>query len=465
MTNARLSTGRNILARRHIYILDTCVLLHDPKSLYKFENNDIYIPLAVIDDLDEHKTMMKESKGMSAREVFRHLKKLDLSLMTDKGVVINDKGGKLFIYNNETLIKKGDVPNISRSNSDNGLITTCLELQAKYPKRKVSIVTKDTGLRVRAEAWGCHAENYRNDLLEDDKPYGGIRYVVTKTVPMEDEVEIKFLNKSLQGELANLSPNEFVVFKNDAEGEEFEQGVYRHFDGILVKIDMRQKKMMGITPRNIEQDCATALLMDESIPLVCLSGRAGTGKTILALATALDQINSNIYQKLIVIKPIIPVGGRDIGALPGDKWEKLSAWLGPIRDNLEQLCGNFGVKGSRTFEDAIEEGLIEAEAMAFIQGRSIPNSVILIDEAQNLTPREARMVVERCGDGSKVIMLGDVSQIENPYLDRQSCGLAHAINGAKTKSLCGAITLKTVTRSALAALAGDIFTQPEAQGK
>jgi len=190
-----------------------------------------------------------------------------------------------------------------------------------------------------------------------------------------------------------------------------------------------------------------------------------THNTILALAAAMDQINAGVFNKIIVIKPIVPVGGKDIGALPGDKFEKLAPWLGPISDNFAQLCGNFGFHGADTFEAAVKDGLIEVEAMAYIQGRSIPKTVILVDEAQNLTPREARNIVERCGEGSKIILLGDVSQIENNYLDKESCGLAHAMNGTKTQDICGCVTLKSVTRSPLAAIASEIFSSPEAQGR
>jgi PhoH-like ATPase len=450
--------GGNILEQKHIYILDTCVLLHDPKSLFKFQNNDVYIPLAVIDDLDDQKTR-KEAVAAAAREVFRQLKPFDF--MTSEGAVVNEQGGRLFIYNHE---KKDNEPSVNRVNSDHAVITSCWELQKQFPDRKVSIVTKDTGLKFRAIGNNCNVENYLSDLVNDTM-YTGIRYVETNTVPYEENLDIEFLNKELRDGLNEISPNEFVVFKSPEGSDSNELTKYRHWEGKLIKINKPKAAFMGITPRNLEQDCAMSLLMDTSVPLVCLSGKAGSGKTILALASAMEQINEGIYDKLIVMKPVIPVGGKDIGALPGDKFEKLAPWLGPISDNFTQLCGNFGMHGVTNFEEAVKDKLIEVEAMAYIQGRSIPRSVILVDEAQNLTPREARMVVERCGEGSKIMMLGDISQIENPYLDKGSCGLAHAMNGARKQSLCGAVLLKTVTRSPLAAIAGDIFSSPEAQGR
>jgi PhoH-like ATPase len=216
---------------------------------------------------------------------------------------------------------------------------------------------------------------------------------------------------------------------------------------------------MGISPKNLEQKMSTYLLNDDSIPLVCLSGKAGTGKSICTLAVALQKHTDGIFDKIVVIKPMVPVGGKDIGYLPGDKFSKISAWLGPVKDNIEQLVttGFPEDNGKGFFEEMCEKDIIEVEAMAFIQGRSIPNAFILVEEVENMSPREARMVVERCGKGSKVALIGDLTQIENPYLDQYSCGLTHAIQGGKTNELVGSIHLKKVERSALAAVATDIF--------
>jgi PhoH-like ATPase len=174
-------------------------------------------------------------------------------------------------------------------------------------------------------------------------------------------------------------------------------------------------------------------------------------------------INEGLFDKIVVMKPLIPVGGQDIGALPGDKFDKISAWLGPIKDNIDQILGSKSLSANNMFEEMVRDGIIEVEAMAFIQGRSIPRSIIILDEAENISPREARMVVERCGKDSKVILLGDLSQVENPYLDAKSNGLSHAISGGKKSDLVASVTLSKVERSELAAVASEIFNRPEAR--
>lgn len=451
---------------KHIYVIDTCVVLHDPMALYKFQDNDIYLPLAVIDDLDDIKTR-PGNISWSAREVFRILDKIDLKTMVDKGVIINDEKGKLFIYNTEAPLTKNETPNIVRVNSDNAIINAAISLKNKFPHRPVTIVTKDTGLRVRANAWGCQAENYQADLI-DHTPYTGMINVLIDSdrdwniLWQNDEVEKKQLSKELQDKITNVNPNEFVIF----EFGESKCPTY-HKNGIFKILKEKSNKegktaYSGITSKNLEQKFALELLTDNTVPLVTLIGAAGTGKSFLAIASALQMINENIYDKIVVMKPLIPVGGKDIGALPGDKFEKISAWLGPIKDNIDQILGSKSMTADNMFEEMVREGMIEVEAMAFIQGRSIANAVIILDEAQNITPREARMVVERCGKNSKVILLGDPSQVENSYLDARSNGLAHAVSGGKSMTECGTITLTKVERSVLASVASKIFNSPEA---
>lgn len=440
---------------KNIFVLDTCVLLHDPQSIYKFQEHDIYIPLAVIDDLDEIKTK-KDQVAWAAREVFRNLEKFDIPQMM-KGIKINEKGGKIFIYNNQAPLQKNEKPNISRYNSDNEIINSSLALQSEFPKRKVVIVTKDVGLKVRANSWGCYAENYKSDLIIDNE-FKGYRHIQVDDQQQWDalwkskEFDSSLLNEDIKKQLLPVYPNEFIVFKL---GEQSCITQFKH--QIFYVIKDKKPEFVGVTPKNLEQRMAMEVLADPNIPLVTLCGKAGSGKTLITLAVGLQGVRDGIYDRMIVIKPMLAVGGKEIGFLPGDKFEKISAWLGPIKDNLIQIVDGPGSKASENFEDMVSDGIIEVEAMAFIQGRSIPHSYIIIDEAANLSPREARMIVERCGKNSKIVLLGDTTQIENPYLDAKSCGLTHAVNGGKTHELAATITLEKVERSMLAAVASDIF--------
>jgi PhoH-like ATPase len=442
---------------KNIFVLDTCVLLHDPECIYKFEEHDIYIPLACIDDLDELKTK-KENVGWAAREVFRLLDQYDHTQMV-KGLTINDKGGKIFIYNSESPNER---PVITRVNSDNAIIDAAIQLKNNNPKRKVVIVSKDTGLRVRANSWGCIAENYKNDLIDENNIYQGYRVVQVETMADWD-----YLNKRLEctiskldckKQLEGLSPNEFICFSFG------KQSVLAWFHNHSIEFfDDKKKKesYKGISAKNMEQRFALAALADDNIPLVCLTGPAGVGKSLLSIAVALEKVKMGVYDRVIIMKPLVAVGGKEIGFLPGDKFEKISAWLGPFKDNIMQLIGDEDSyndkRSTNDFEDMIEQGVIEVEAMTFIQGRSIPNSFIVLDEAENCTSKEIRMVVERCGKNSKVILLGDLSQIENPYLDKQSSGLTHAVNGGKAFDVAASVTMSKVERSELAAVASMIF--------
>ena len=372
-------------------------------AVYKFGEHDIYLPLAVIDDLDDIKTR-PGNIAWSAREVFRILDKLDLKTLVDKGIQINDSKGRLFIHNTEAPLTKNEAPNIVRVNSDNAIINTAISLKNKFPNRPVTIITKDTGLRVRANAWGCNAENYKADLLDQDIYTGIINIEIDDqeewhSLWSDDELQISKLSENLQNKLININPNEFVIFNY---GTNKCPAYYKNGYLRVLKEKSKDQKMAysSITSKNLEQRMALEALNDHSVPLVTLVGAAGTGKSFLAIASALQAINAGTYDRMVVMKPLIPVGGKDIGALPGDKFEKISAWLGPVKDNIDQILGSGSLSANDKFEEMVKEGLIEVEAMAFIQGRSIANSVIILDEC--LVP------------GTMIYMAdGSVKKIEN----------------------------------------------------
>lgn len=456
---------------KHIYVLDTCVLLHDPQCIHKFGEHDLHIPLACIDDLDDQKTR-PELVGWSAREVFRVLEQFDIAELTGKGVVVNDQGGRLFVFNAE-MPEKGQEPNISRVNSDNEIIKAAAHLKGKNARRRVIVVTRDMALRVRVISWGFECEGYNADLFGGEH-YTGIRHVDVDNSADWDALWASIslspteLSSPLQAKIADLYPNEFVIFHfgQQACPAHFKNKELHTLKEKSNGIEKGKKSYMGVTAQNLEQRCALEVLGDDNVPLVTLCGAAGTGKTMLSIAVALDKIMHGMHEKLIVIKPLVPVGGKDIGFLPGDKFEKIAAWMGPMRDNIEQLVTvrkQDGKASGGCFEEMVEDGLIEVEAMAFIQGRSVTNAIIIIDEAQNLSPKEARMAVERCGKNSRIFMLGDMSQVENKSNNRTNNGLAHAVQGGRPFDKVASITLTKVERSDLAAIAGEIFAQPEAQ--
>lgn len=401
-----------------IFVLDSSVLIHSPEALFNFADNTIILDIAVIDDLDNIKSL-REPSGYAARDVFRTLDKYDIKELTNGGVVINESMGILKIYNSE---KQQEVPNIVRVNSDNALISTSLAMQRMYPDNSVILVTLDTALMVRAMSYGVKAEKYRAESVNNIN-YTGVAYGA------DDELLVNQF-RIVDG----------VVSMNNA-GEE-------------VNIEVRGN-CFGIKPKNPEQICAMFALLEPKIFMVTLAGSAGVGKSLLALATGLKQVDKGIYDKVIYIKPIIPVSGRDLGALPGDKNEKLSQWFGPLKDNLSQL--HDGKDFDNDLNNMIDDGILEMECLAYIQGRSLVKSFIIADEASNISPRECRMIAERCGKDSKLVVMGDVSQIENPYLDERSCGLSYAIHGSADKEQCAIITMKKVERSELANMASEIF--------
>ena len=438
-----------------IYVLDTSVIHHDPHCIQKFHDSKLYIPLAVLDELDNHKTL-PGGIGYSAREFFRQIDKFDLEELINFGVEINSEGGKLCIINNNESIKKSE-------NADNTIIDACLQIKVQYPEHQVILVSKDTGLRVRAAGWGVQSQNYKNDLIEDSI-YTGIReiqvnnYLDYEVLWEQDFLDINKLSNELQSQLENLNPNEFIYFKC---GNKTCPGIYKD-NQIKILKDTKTKygkdtSYCGIKPKNLEQKCAVEVLTDQSIGLVSICGVPGSGKDLLSISTGIKQVVEGKYDKIIYIKPIMPVGGKDIGFLPGDKYEKLLQWMGPLRDNIDQLKEL--PTGVTSLDDLLNSGQIELEAMTYIQGRSIPRSIIILSEAQNLTSRECRMLVERCAEGSKIILLGDLNQIENPYLDSHSSGLAHTMNGGKALKECAAITFKKVERSEISALASQIFKE------
>jgi PhoH-like ATPase len=426
-----------------IFVLDTNVLLYDPESIIKFPNSQVVIPLTVIEELDAMKRLSNEL-GKNSRAVVRFLDGLK---KTGKGNL--NKGVK--IDNNSLIRVLLEVKNehrqvLSPSIADNRIIMTALSL--KEEGGRVVFVSKDLAARIKAEALGLEVEDYENLKYSYDNIYHGLRSL---TLPKH---EIDLLLKDGKIKVPNLEyyQNEYISITSPEGSTAI--GKYNKTNSEIEAM-LKLPPVWGIKPRNAEQRCAFDLLLRNEIKLVTLMGQAGTGKTLMALACGLRKVfDEGEYSRILISRPIVPLG-RDIGYLPGTKEEKLSHWMQPIYDNLEFLCAS--TTTSRDTKDTLswvmESRKIEMEAVTYIRGRSLPKMFIIIDEAQNLTPHEIKTIISRAGEGTKVILAGDPTQIDNPYLDKDSNGLTYAVGRFRDQNLYGHIFLDKTERSDLAELA------------
>lgn len=421
------------------YILDTNVLLSDPKSMFVFEEHNIVIPIWALEEIDKFKTEMNE-RGYNARRVSRYLDKLRERGSLRDGVPLQG-GGKLRVAWDGTL------PSHKEGYVDNAIVRLAESLTKQHPDEVFVLVSRDTNMRVKADALGIRAENYKHDEHGDiEKQYTGIREVY---VPFSTDIDTFYQGGDMTDILpTDLNPNEFVILQHD------QQSAMARWDGEkLVRIG--KNDAFGISPRNKEQLFALDLLLNPKIPLVTISGQAGCGKTLLAIAAGLRMTaDEQKFRKLLVSRPVIPMG-KDIGFLPGDLQEKMNPWMQPIFDNLEILVpsdpkSRSGNPKAPGYTYLIDTGMLQVEALTFIRGRSLPQMFFLVDEAQNLSAHEIRTIVTRIGEGSKLIFTGDPSQIDNPYVDARTNGLTHVIERFKDSPLAGHVTMRKGERSQLA---------------
>jgi PhoH-like ATPase len=431
---------------KKIYVLDTNVLLSDPNAMYTFEENDVIIPSVVLQELDSKKKLMDEL-GRNARYVSRQLDKLREQGKLHEGVQLPN-GGNLKVT---APPEKSEVYDSFIDDSvDTAIVALANEIKKINKDIPVLVVSRDVLVRVKADASGVLAEDYLNDKVisaTDDK-YTGF----TELDVDSEDIDIFYKQKKLIMH-KEFSENHFVVLKCGKQS-----ALTRYSKGFvypLYKYD-EDEAVYGLFAKNFEQRLALDLLLDENIPLVTLSGKAGTGKTLLALAAALKQSqDAHTYNKVIVARPIVAMG-KDLGFLPGELNEKLAPWMQPIYDNLEFLF-NCKTKEELTKMLAGYEDMIQVEALTYIRGRSIPDQFIIIDEAQNLTKHEVKTILTRVGDGTKIVLVGDPDQIDNPYLDAYSNGLTYVIEKMKHLKESGHVTLSKGERSGLAQLAADIL--------
>lgn len=429
-----------------IYVLDTNVPLADPNAIYSFGEHDIVIPSTVIQEIDSKKKLMDEL-GFNARYFSKQLDKLRQKGKLHEGVKLPNCGNlQVILPPKESYV----YDSLFEKNNDISIIATAYEIKQKFKDKQVILVSRDTNVRVIADIVDIIAEDYLNDKVvsnKDDKYTG-----VTELDVDSEDINLFFRERKLISH-SEYPDNHFVVLKCGKQSAltKYKNG-YLH---PLYNYD-ENETIWGLQAKNMEQKLALELLLDENIPLVTLSGKAGTGKTLIALASALKQtMDSGLYNKVIVARPVIPMG-KDIGFLPGELEEKLRPWMQPIYDNLEFL---FNCKDQNELTALLTgyEDIIQVEALTYIRGRSIPRQIMIIDEAQNLTKHEVKTILTRIGEGSKIILVGDPEQIDNPYLDTYSNGLTYVIEKLKDLKESGHVTLTKGERSKLAQLCADIL--------
>jgi PhoH-like ATPase len=436
------------------FILDTNVLLHDPRSIFGFGDNNVVVPIYVIEEIDKFKRDLS-ALGRNARQVSRYLDEFRLLGKLGEGVALGPEKGTIRVLISERQLAK-EVTTDGHA-IDNRILATALDLRDRE-KVPAVFVTKDTNLRIRADALGLHAEDYDVEEVNLDTLWTGVDEVDVDA----EQVNEFYTNGAVPvaPALEPPPPNEFVVLRDKANPQHSAVGKYSATRQAYVPlIKMPKEGVWGIRPRNKEQSFALDLLLNDEVRLVTIVGKAGTGKTLLAIAAGLQKtMEEGVYQKLLVSRPIFPLG-RDIGYLPGDVEEKLNPWMQPIFDNVEYLMNlsRSDKKAGRGYHELMDLGIMEIEPLTYIRGRSIPNQFIIVDEAQNLTPHEVKTIITRVGDGTKIVLTGDPYQIDNPYVDATNNGLIHVANRFKNERLAGHVTLSKGERSPLAELAANLL--------
>lgn len=427
---------------RKTYILDTNVLLHDPKSLFSFQDNEVVIPLVVLDELDKKKSGHDEV-ARHARMVCRSLDEMRALGSLHEGIMTED-GGTIRVELNH---KDKTPSDLDPSRVDNRIISVALGTMENNTQ-KVIVVTKDINLRVKCDALKVYAEDYNTDSVAEraDLIYSGMTELM-----VDDNFVTEIYQNGFIISKEFFYPNQYVLIKSNNIEKHSALARYDHASKSLVKI-RQVSDVWGISPRNKEQACAFDALFNPDIKLVTLCGTPGGGKTLLATAAGISQLlDSNIYKRVGIARPIAPMG-KDIGYLPGSVQEKLDPWMKPIQDQLDLL---FSDKGAAYLSAQCDDGRIQVEPLTYIRGRSIPKSYMLIDEVQNLSKLEVKTIITRMGEDSKLVLTGDIMQIDNPYIDSVDNGLSCVIEAFKDDPIAAHITLKKGERSLLATIASE----------
>jgi len=434
--------------KKKIFVLDTNVLIHRPDAILSFKESEVVIPLWVLEELDKLKSDHAE-RGRNARAAIRFLDEVTRHGKIHEGVRLENDSTLKIVKSHPSKIDA----DLDMMKMDNKIILSAYGLQQKLPDRMVFFVSKDINARVKASALGLRAVDYEKQKVNMSRLFSGYSDWQVDDTFISSFLESGSMIIENRGEMIE---NQFVSLKKKDE-KTIHLGRYTKKDNVLQWVHPSPDPVLGITSRNIHQLMAFNLLLNDNIKLVCLIGKAGTGKTLLALAAGLHKVlNEKKYERVLVSRPLIPMG-KDIGYLPGQKQEKMSHWMQPIFDNLELLITSSQQQNLKSIDQLLNNKNIEIEALTYIRGRSLPNQFIIIDEGQNLTPHEVKTIVSRAGEGTKVVITGDPYQIDSPYLDSDSNGMTYLVDAFRNQSLFGHVILGKSERSRLAELATELL--------
>ena len=437
------------------FVLDTNVILHDYKCIENFQENDIYLPIVVLEELDKFKKG-SDQINYNARECVRELDTLTSNDLFLKGASLGPGKGTLHVVTGDKYQEK-IYQSFPEKTADHRILSCTLSVAESEKDRKVKtiLVTKDVNLRMKARSLGIEVEDYITDKVINVDIFKRAQDIYENIDP--DLIDKMYaspdgIDADLFDIKSKLEPNECFILKSVRNSV---LARYNPFTNKFKKVEKASN--YGIQPRNAEQSFAFEVLNDPDIKLIGLTGKAGTGKTLLALASALKQ--ANVYKQILLARPIVALANKDLGFLPGDEKQKVAPYMQPLFDNLNVIKGQFAPGGSdaRKIDDLQKNGQLVIEALAFIRGRSLSETFCIIDEAQNLTPHEIKTIITRAGEGTKMVFTGDIQQIDSPYLDAQSNGLAYMVDKMKGQELFAHINLIKGERSQLSELASDLL--------
>ncbi|MGD1899610.1 MAG: PhoH family protein [Phormidesmis sp.] len=442
-----------------IYVLDTNVLLHDPNAMLRFEDNEVVLPITTIEELDRFKKRPEET-GRNARQTSRMLDGLRNQGSIVEGIALKN-GGKIRVALCQRETLENLPPELKADGGDNAILAVALEVKQGCDC-PVVMVSKDTNMRIKADSLGLTAEDYETDKIDVDDLYTGIGEVLVSAEQMSALFQPGGTELGSVPLAGKFFPNQALTLIDVNNPAHTALAIMRSNGQLLPLPKMPYNGISRIHARNREQRFALALLLDDSVPLVTLVGKAGTGKTLLAIAAGLQRVTEEKrYTRLLISRPVVPMG-KDIGYLPGDMTEKLTPWMQPLYDNFDLIFNTQDTNDKsphwrRGHEELLEMGLLQIEALTYIRGRTIPKQFFVIDEAQNLTPHEVKTILTRAGEGTKIVLTGDTAQIDNPYVDAASNGLTYVIERFRNDPLAGHITLYQGERSDLAAQAAALL--------